>query len=199
MRIILDEGQYIRLIEGRAGRKFIGSGAHHSVFQSIFTKGFLSRLGLVDNKLLFKTGDDIEMIKAQAETFKLDSRIFPIVYKVGTLLDDEGIRVGYMVVEKLDTDGFKEKYKRLEKYFREDDMQLYFHHFSGMRLPGYWRFMREADEDLRKFFLSFAGVVNKLKNMDMRKELKYVGGRGLDLHDDNFGLTADGRVKCLDY
>lgn len=192
MRIIITENQAEYL---ESERKELGAGVDHKVYT-------ISS----DDMKVVKVGD-LSSINYYAKNFKKNENIFPKIYRYGKYKNKKNQYRGYMYVEKINNDEFKEYINKLTYFFSRNEIyqimyapNLLHNILDKKKLVN---FKNVADKELINFFIDFIRV--NLNLLDIKKRLGEKPNSTpmfrteLDLHFGNFGIDKNGKVKCLDF
>jgi hypothetical protein len=128
--------------------------------------------------------------------------LFPHVYKRGLVpikLNNEKITANYVIVDKLNTHDFKRIWRAFEglllKYYemtgdkRRTGLQVLFTTIEdNMDIVQKMLSIAKSNKVLYDYFQEFVGLLLQIY------EIKPAA----DIHEDQFGLDAEGKIKCLD-
>lgn len=214
MQIILTRNQFEFIAE--AEREHLGRGMHHNVFSTRFSKDYLIKQGLQSGDIVAKCGQ-IEIVNFYANEFAKHSDIFPKIYKVGVKYNS---KQACMFIENLSNKKFHETYKKifnvvndglkknghrtfesiwtLNNSIMSPESELYPQQLDLKLLAD--EYVEEyATKDLQDFYAELKSIVQKIYDLIELGELKPHFLAGADLHHGNFGMTKDGKIKCLDF
>jgi len=217
MTILLSEDQLTRIFDiDEQDREAIGQGAEHSVYPSKFSKDYLIKMGLKNGDLVIKTGR-YSTISPYAKQFNEHPDIFPIVLRFGRFVKNSEKYRGnaYMVIENLDAQKFKSMlitiYDTLRKIASVDTEYVKFaqnfksYTFSKGKYDNERAIIssfakRYCGPQYYDFYNKLTELVDKLYKMSEMKMIDMSPTEGyLDLHLGNFGISKQGKIKCLDY
>ena len=172
-------------------KKVFNKGMEHEIYSS-----------LKNPNVLFKVGE-LDVINEWYEVFKSNSQIFPVVYKIGKVPQNN---VYYVAIEKLDTDKFKQKWEELELAMEDVGMldvdrgesfsDLYMNEGSDAKIfVEVGKKLSKHNKNAYNFFIELLSLIKKCE-----KTILKVTGKDtvVDVHKYNFGYSQDGNLKCLD-
>lgn len=166
----------------------IGKGTEHDIYAA---EG--------NPKAVVKVGDKATVGK-WVKTFKSNPKIFPEVYKTGTLKDGRG----YAVIEKLDTKKVIEQWHKMEMaleligvvdtdVFESTIDQVFIDIVFGRKDADQIYRELSRDKEAQTLFKKWITFLVKTADYLMSSQ-----DRGLDLHRYNFGYDKKGNIKALD-
>jgi len=180
MRILISEGQLEYIKEVSVQNKMaLGRGAMHKVYPSEINPGIVYKIG------------EIEDIDKWYDIFKKNPEVFPRVYRRGvTRIERRGKEyvVGYVILERLDTDSFEKFWGVIEEYFDYDFVSLLeLNKMNDLYEMGEVIEVNEG-EGFYKKYMELLKLIDKIRKLV----------KSPDLHGFNFGFDNKGRIKCLD-
>jgi hypothetical protein len=196
-------------------RKEKASGIEHMVYPSTDDPDKIYKLGpknVIDNWY---------------DIFKKNPNIFPIIYKRGEtrvkLKDKKVINTkngwqtfeagtvfpfDYVLMENLDTDKVIKEWALLDRAMEEIldlDGYEFMDYMVAFMLNDDNKTVKIINEGIKEYstiypiFLRYVDLVNTLMDMGVGAKIPSVGRNIPDVHQNNFGYSKSGKLKCLDF